>query len=63
MIEIEFEIRDLDRTMKSQSNRVYKAMRETVDLYGLSEKMLGKYLKFLQQKCASRIDELDGSNL
>ena len=43
--------------MKKQSARVQKAMRETVDLDGLGVKIFGKYLKFLQQKVASKLDE------
>jgi len=46
-----------DREMKKQSARVQKAMRETVDLDGLGVKIFGKYLKFLQQKVASKLDE------
>lgn len=32
-------------------------MRETVDLDGLSIKIFGKYLKFLQQKVAARWED------
>ena len=32
-------------------------MRETVDLDGLGVKIFGKYLKFLQQKVAAKLDE------
>ena len=43
--------------MKKQAARVQKAMRETVDLDGLGVKIFGKYLKFLQQKVATKLDE------
>ena len=43
--------------MKKQAARVQKAMRETVDLDGLGVKIFGKYLKFLQQKVAAKLDE------
>lgn len=33
--------------MKKTTNRVHKAMRETVDVEGLADKILGKYLKFI----------------
>ena len=46
-----------DREMKKQATRVQKAMRETVDLDGLGVKIFGKYLKFLQQKVAAKLDE------
>ena len=36
-----------DKEMKKTTNRVNKAMRETVDVEGLAEKILGKYLKFI----------------
>ena len=36
--------------MKKTHSRVNKAMKETVDLDGLNEKILHKYLKFLQTK-------------
>ena len=39
--------------MKKTTNRVNKAMRETVDVEGLADKILGKYLKFIQTKVAS----------
>ena len=45
-----------DREMKKQATRVQKAMRETVDLDGLGVKIFGKYLKFLQQKVAAKLD-------
>lgn len=42
-----------DKEMKKTTNRVNKAMRETVDVEGLADKILGKYLKFIQTKVAS----------
>ena len=36
-----------DKEMKKTTNRVHKAMRETVDVEGLADKILGKYLKFI----------------
>ena len=38
--------------MKKTSSRVNKAMRETVDIDGLADKIFGKYLKFVQTKVA-----------
>ena len=42
-----------DKEMKKTTNRVNKAMRETVDIDGLAEKIFGKYLKFIQTKVSS----------
>ena len=42
-----------DKEMKKTTARVNKAMRETVDVDGLPEKIFGKYLKFIQTKAAS----------
>lgn len=42
-----------DKEMKKTTNRVYKAMRETVDVDGLGDKVFGKYLKFFQQKATT----------
>lgn len=42
-----------DKEMKKTSARVNKAMRETVDIDGLPEKIFGKYLKFVQTKAQS----------
>ena len=43
-----------DKEIKKQAHRVDKASRETVDLDGLSIKIFGKYLKFLQGKVVDR---------
>ena len=43
-----------DKEIKKQAHRVDKASRETVDLDGLSIKIFGKYLKFLQGKVVGR---------
>ena len=37
-----------DREMKKTTSRVNKAMRETVDVEGLAEKVFTKYLKFIK---------------
>jgi len=39
-----------DKEMKKTTNRVNKAMRETVDLSDLDTKIFGKYFKFIEQK-------------
>ena len=39
--------------MKKTCSRVHKAMRETVDVDGLADKIFGKYLKFIQTKAQS----------
>ena len=39
--------------MKKTTSRVHKAMRETVDVDGLADKIFGKYLKFIQTKATS----------
>ena len=36
-----------DKEMKKTTARVNKAMRETVDLDGLADKIFGKYFKFI----------------
>ena len=36
--------------MKKTTARLSKAMRETVDVDGLSEKIFGKYMKFIDTK-------------
>lgn len=36
--------------MKKTALRLEKAMRETVDLEGLPDKIIGKYMKFLETK-------------
>ena len=42
-----------DKEMKKTVARVNKAMRETVDIQGLADKIFGKYLKFLTTKAQS----------
>jgi len=42
-----------DKEMKKTTSKVNKAMRETVDIDGLSDKIFGKYLKFIQQRVSS----------
>lgn len=39
--------------MKKTVSRVNKAMRETVDVEGLADKIFGKYLKFVETKARS----------
>jgi len=48
MRKIEQEVIRKDREIKKQATKVKKALRETVDLEGLTEKIMAKYLKFLQ---------------
>lgn len=57
MIRIQRQVIDKDREIKKLAGRVQKGMRETVDLDGLSIKIYGKYLKFLQQKVHEVIDK------
>ena len=42
-----------DKEMKKTTFRVSKAMRETVDVEGLADKIFGKYYKFVQGKATS----------
>lgn len=42
-----------DKEMKKTVSRVNKAMRETVDVDGLADKIFGKYLKFIDTKARS----------
>ena len=42
-----------DKEMKKTTTRVNKAMRETVDIEGLADKIFTKYFKFLQTKVSS----------
>ena len=42
-----------DKEMKKTNFRLSKAMRETVDIDGLSEKIFGKYMKFVETKVRS----------
>ena len=39
-----------DKEMKKTTFRLNKAMRETVDVDGLSDKIFGKYMKFVDTK-------------
>ena len=39
--------------MKKTTSRVNKAMRETVDVDGLADKIFTKYLKFIETKARS----------
>ena len=39
--------------MKKTTSRVNKAMRETVDIDGLADKIFAKYLKYVQTKAQS----------
>jgi len=57
MRRIEQEVTNQDRHIKKQAQKVKKALRETVELEGLHQKIMGKYLRFLQQKVAGKIDE------
>ena len=41
-----------DKEMKTTTNRVNKALRDTIDLEKLAEKSLGKCLKYIQIKLA-----------
>lgn len=42
-----------DKEMKKTTFKLSKAMRETVDIDGLSEKIFGKYMKFVETKVRS----------
>ena len=42
-----------DKEMKKTVSRVNKAMRETVDVNGLADKIFSKYLKFIETKARS----------
>ena len=42
-----------DKEMKKTASRVNKAMRETVDVDGLADKIFTKYLKFIETKARS----------
>lgn len=48
MRKIETDVANVEREIKKQAQKVKKALRETVDLEGLNEKIMAKYLKFLQ---------------
>lgn len=48
--------------MKKTHSRVNKAMKETVDLDGLNEKILHKYLKFLQTKSLTPLTQQNRDN-
>lgn len=55
MRRIEQEVTNQDRHIKKQAQKVKKALRETVELEGLHQKIMGKYLRFLQQKSPARL--------
>jgi hypothetical protein len=57
MRRIEIEVDTRDKKIKKQSAKLKKALRETVDLNGLDQKIMSKYLRFLQQKVNAKIDE------
>ena len=63
MLNIQQYVITKDKEIKKQTTRVQKGMRETVDLDGLSIKIYGKYLKFLQQKVHEVIDRPPISSL
>ena len=42
-----------DKEMKKTTSRVNKAMRETVDVEGLADKIFTKYFKFIEGKALS----------
>lgn len=48
MRKIETDVANVDKQIRKQAQKVKKALRETVDLEGLNEKIMAKYLKFLQ---------------
>ena len=62
MRRLEQEVINQDRHIKKQAAKVKKALRETVELDGLHQKIMGKYLRFLQQKVAGKMDE-DANNM
>ncbi len=53
MVQIQQYLITKDKEMKKTCGRVHKAMRETVDVDGLADKIFGKYLKFIQTKAQS----------
>ena len=57
MRRIEIEVDTRDKKIKKQSAKLKKALRETVDLNGLDQKIMSKYLRFLQQKVNAKIDD------
>lgn len=48
MRRIEQEVDEKDKKIKKQAGKLKKALRETVDLDGLDQKIMAKYLRFLQ---------------
>ncbi len=57
MRRIELEVDQRDKKIKKQAAKLKKALRETVDLNGLDQKIMSKYLRFLQQKVNAKIDD------
>ena len=45
-----------DRSIKASMDKIKKALREAVELDGLSGKMMQKYLKFLKHKVDTEIE-------
>ena len=56
MRKVETDVANVDKKIKKQAQRVKKALRETVDLEGLNEKIMAKYLKFLQLQVSNALD-------
>lgn len=48
-----------DKEMKKTTSRVTKAMRETVDIDGLADKVFTKYFKFIQTKATTQGSHLE----
>lgn len=57
MRRIQVEVDQSDKKIKKQASKLKKALRETVDLNGMEQKVMSKYLRFLQQKVNAFIDE------
>jgi hypothetical protein len=57
MRRIELEVDQRDKKIKKQAAKLKKALRETVDLNGLDQKIMSKYLRFLQKKVNAKIDD------
>jgi len=58
MLEIETAVVAQDKQVKSSVNKVKKALKDTVDLDGLTTKMLLKYRDMLSGKATSRVEYL-----
>ena len=56
MRKIETDVANVEREIKKQAQKVKKALRETVDLEGLNEKIMAKYLKFMQLQVSNALD-------